>query len=75
MGRPFVFDVPDLSGGLNETAPENIADNQMARLENWYVIEQGIRLREGTSEYAGPYTEDILSVFRYNPDLVEADEQ
>jgi len=75
MGRGFVMDVPDLAGGLNESAPENIQDRELAKCENFYNNGQSILLREGYEQYAGTYAENILSVFRYNPDLVEADEE
>ena len=75
MGRPFVFDVPDLAGGLNESAAENIADRELSELSNAYVSGQSVFQREGKILHAGVYSEDILSVFRYNPDLIEAEEE
>jgi hypothetical protein len=72
LGKPFVIDIEDLSGGLNESAPENIADNELAVCENFYVnTARGVVQRAGRSELAGPYTEEILSVFRYAPSFAD----
>lgn len=69
MGKPFVQDIPDLMGGLNESAAGNIADNEFAIFENFHLDKLGIIQREGATLLAGPHpsSEEILSVFRYAP--------
>lgn len=72
-GKPFSLDITDLTGGLNESAPELIADNELAVCENFHVDGESIKQREGTDEIAGPHTEEILSVFRYAPSFESSD--
>jgi hypothetical protein len=69
VGKPFLQDIPDLLGGLNESASGNIADNEFAVLQNFHVDTLGLIQREGTTELAGPHpaSEEILGVFRYAP--------
>ena len=67
MGKPFNINIEDLTGGLNESAPEIIADNELATCSNFHVDGKSIFQRQGTEELAGPHSEEILSVFRYAP--------
>lgn len=75
MGRAFVFDIPDVAGGLNESAPENISDREMATLENFYVRGTSVYSREGMEELAGVglYGEKIFDIARYNPSFTDAE--
>lgn len=73
MGRPFLFEIPSLAGGLNEAPAEMIADNELALSENFHVDGPSIASRLGRTEIAGAYSEEILSVFRYAPSF-EAEE-
>ena len=69
MGKPFVLNINDLSGGLNESDPANIQDNELSLLENFHVNAKGLLERGGRELIAGPHpsSEEILSVFRYAP--------
>jgi hypothetical protein len=73
MGRPFAYDVPDFSGGLNESAAEKIAENECAELSNAYVDGPSILGRAGRTLLAGPYTEEILGVYLYKPSFETAE--
>lgn len=72
MGRPFIFDMDDFTGGLNLSAPEKIADNEVAALNNFTIEANSIVRRPGRSLVA-TYSEEILSIARYRPsfDTVE----
>jgi len=75
MPRPFVFNVSDLTGGLNESAAEKIGDNEFAQLDDWYVSGPSVWQREGYTLVGGAHSEEILSVALYDPDpSVDSDE-
>jgi hypothetical protein len=64
MGRPFIFDLGDVSGGQNDSAAELIADNEMAELSNFFVDTASLRRRPG-KDLVATYSEEILTVARY----------
>jgi len=75
MPRPFVFGLPDLTGGLNESAAEMIQDNEFAQLDNWFLEGPSLWTRPGYTLVGGPHDEEILSIFLYDPDpTVSGDE-
>lgn len=75
MARPFIFNLPGLTGGLNETAPEMIQDSESAQLDNWYIEGPSVWTRFGHTLLGGAHTEEILSIFLYDPDpTVSSDE-
>lgn len=67
MGKPFLAVIESLAGGLNESAAEQIQANELALCNNLYADGPSLKQREDDEEVAGPYTEEILSVFRYKP--------
>src|SRR5512143_1840286 len=67
MGKPFVFDIQDLGGGLNEKAADTIADREMSTLRDFYVRGTSLLSREGRVAIADAYSERINSIARYNP--------
>jgi hypothetical protein len=75
MPRQFIFSVPDMVGGLNESAEEMIADNEFAQLDNWYVEGPSVWQRPGYALLGGPHTEEILTVFLYDPNVSVSDDE
>src|SRR5512143_2455679 len=71
MGKPFVFDIQDLGGGLNEKAADTIADREMSTLRDFYVRGTSLLSREGRVAIANAYTERINAIARYNPSFTE----
>ncbi len=68
MGRTFTFDIPDLAGGLNESAAANIQDREMATLASFYVEGASVFSRPGMEKWVtGTYAQKVLSIARYNP--------
>ena len=70
-GKPFVYDLPDLGGGMNEKAPDTIADRELAALQDFYLRGTSLLSREGRVAIADAYTERINSIARYNPSFTE----
>ena len=70
-GKPFVYDLPDLGGGLNEKAPDTISDRELAALQDFFVRGTSLLSREGREAIADAYTERINSIARYNPSFTE----
>ncbi len=68
MPRPFLYAIPLLNGGLNESSPEMIEDSESAQLDNWYVDGVSVFQRPGLELLGGPHTEEILHVALYDPD-------
>ncbi len=68
MGKPFLYEVRDLVGGLNESAPEQIGDNEFTQSDNFYTDGNSLWQRPGYAFVAGTYSEDILSMALYDPD-------
>ena len=75
MPRPFLFSIPDLTGALNEAAAEQIQDNELAQLDNFFVDGPSIFQRPGQELLGGPHTEEILSVALYDPDASVAGDE
>jgi len=73
--RPFVFQIPDLTGGLNESAAEMIGDNEFAQLDNWYLEGPSLWTRPGYTLVGGAHSEEILSIFLYDPDPTVTDDE
>ena len=71
MGKPFAYDLPDLSGGLNEKAEQTLADREMSVLRDFYVVGTSLLSREGRVAIAGAYSERINAITRYNPSFTE----
>lgn len=71
MGKPYVFDLEDLNGGLNESAPESIGDREASTLENLYVDGSGLTQAPGKVALSTAYTERINSIARYNPSFLD----
>lgn len=69
--KPFIFDVPDLGGGLNEKSADTIQDREMSLLAGFYVAGSSLVTREGRTAIADPYAERILSIARYNPSFTD----
>jgi len=73
MGKPFSYDLSDLSGGLNEKAEQTLADREMSVLRDFYVVGTSLLSREGRVAIADAYlnsfgvSERINSITRYNP--------
>ena len=67
MGKPFIAEIENFTGGLNEAAPENVSANELAVCEDFHVDGPSLSQREGTDDLTSAYTEEILSVFRYAP--------
>ena len=72
-GKPFVYELPDLSGGLNEDAEDTIKDREMSVLRDFYVVGTSLLSREGRVAIASAYSERINAITRYNPSFT-ADE-
>lgn len=75
MSRPFIFSVRDLTGGLNESSAEKIADNEFAQLDNWFVNGPSVFQRPGYALLGGAHSEEILSVALYDPDQTVSDDE
>ena len=75
MPRGFVFSIESLAGGLNESAAEMIADNEFAQLDNWYIEGPSVWQRSGYALLGGAYSEEILSIFLYDPDPTVSDDE
>lgn len=68
MGKPFIFEIPNLGGGLNEAAADSISDSEMSLLENFYVSDRGaLQQAPGRTELSSAYSARINSITRYNP--------
>jgi hypothetical protein len=70
VGKPFLFGVPDLAGGLNESAAANIQDNESSVLTNMYVDGPSVFSRPGRTLVAGAYSAAILGIAKYRPSFV-----
>jgi hypothetical protein len=66
-GKPFVYDLNDLTGGLSEKAPDTIADREMSVLEDFYIEGASLWSRPGRVALASAYSERINAITRYNP--------
>lgn len=75
MPRPFIFQLPDLTGGLNESAAEMIQDNEFAQLDNWFLEGPSLWTRLGYTLVGGAHDENILSIFLYDPDPTVSDDE
>jgi len=75
MPRPFIFQLPDMTGGLNEAAAEMIQDNEFAQLDNWFVEGPSLWTRLGYTLVGGPHDEEILSIFLYDPDITASGDE
>ncbi len=71
MGKPFVYDLLDLGGGLNEKAADTITDRETSLLQDFYVRGTSLFSREGRVAIAAAYSERINSITRYNPSFTE----
>jgi len=70
-GKPFVYDLADLGGGLNEKAADTIADREMSGLQDFYVFGSSLLSRPGRLAIADAYSERINSIARYNPSFTD----
>lgn len=70
-GKPFVFDLPDLGGGLNEKAADSLADREMSLLQNFYFKGRSLVSREGQHAITSAYSQRITAIARYNPTFSE----
>lgn len=71
-GKPFVIELADLGGGLNESAADGIAEREASALQNLYPANKtSLWQREGRVAIASAYSETINSIARYNPSFTE----
>ena len=72
LGKPFVLDLSDLGGGLNEGEADSIADREAAVLQNLYMKHRtSLWSREGRVAIASAYSETINAIARYNPTFID----
>jgi len=71
-GKPFIVELADLGGGLNEGEADTIADREASEMENLYPVNKtSLWQREGRIAIANAYSETINSIARYNPSFTE----
>lgn len=71
-GKPYILELADLGGGLNEGEADSIADREASVLENLYPSNRtSLCQREGRVAIADAYAETINSIARYNPAFTE----
>lgn len=71
-GKPFIINLSDLGGGLNEGEADSIADREAAAISNLYPVNRtSLWSREGRVAIASAYGETINSIARYNPSFTD----
>lgn len=73
MGKILIAELNSLTGGLNESAAENLKGDELSVCNDFHVDGPSLVQRAGKEDFAGPYTEDILNAFRYKPSFDSAE--